>query len=380
MANLTIFNNHSDHYYMARALQLAERGLWTTQPNPRVGCVIVRDGEIVGEGWHEVAGEPHAEIHALRKAKEKAAGATCYVSLEPCCHYGRTPPCTDALIKAGIARVVIAMTDPNPLVSSKGLEQLSKAGIAVTTSILSNEVEQLNPGFFMRMRHNRPYIRCKMAMSLDGRTAMASGESHWITSKEARRDVQGLRARSSAIMTGAGTVLADDPRLTVREEELPSYLPKPTLLKQPLRVVVDAHLSTPTDASLLQQPGQTVIFTASHSHSLTEMLTKAGATVIYMPSRDKQIDLQAMCHKLASDYEVNELHIETGATLAGAMLRAGLIDELVIYLAPLLMGNKARPLFNLPDLHALSQKIPLEIAEVRAIGSDWRLTVFPRGS
>ncbi len=364
---------------MARALRLAERGLWTTHPNPRVGCVIVREGEIVGEGWHEVAGEPHAEIHALRKAKDKAAGATCYVTLEPCCYHGRTPPCTDALVKAGITRVVIAVMDPNPLVSGKGVEQLLKAGMIVDTSVLGSEAEQLNLGFFTRMRYGRPYVRCKMGMSLDGRTAMASGESRWITSKEARSDVQALRARSSAIMTGAGTVLADDPLLTVREEELPTHLPKPaTTLKQPLRVVVDAHLSIPLNARLLSQPGQTVIFTASHTETITELLKKTGAHVIYMPNRDGQIDLRTMCDKLAKDYEVNELFMETGATLAGAMLRVGLIDELVIYLAPILMGNKARPLFYLPDLQMLSQKIPLEIVDIRAIGTDWKITVHPK--
>ena len=368
----------SDQYYMAQALRLAERGLWSTDPNPRVGCVIVRDGEIVGEGWHQVAGEPHAEIHALRMAKDKAAGSTCYVTLEPCCHYGRTPPCTDALIKAGITRVVVAMTDPNPLVSSKGIEQLLKAGVIVDTGVLSHEAEQLNPGFFMRMRHNRPYIRGKMAMSLDGRTAMASGESQWITSQDARGDVQCLRARSSAIMTGAGTVLADDPSLTVRETELPCYLQsKPSLVKQPLRVIIDTHLSMPLNAKMLDLPGQTVIFTASQNERLTTLLEKAGAHVIYMPGREREVDLNLMCQKLAEEYEVNELLMETGATLNGAMLRAGLIDELIIYMAPILMGNKARGLFHLPDIEHLSQHIPLDITEIRAIGCDWRIAVHP---
>lgn len=364
---------------MAHALRLAKRGLWSTDPNPRVGCVMVREGEIVGEGWHQVAGEAHAEIQALRMAKEKAVGATVYVTLEPCCHQGRTPPCTDALIKAGITRVVVAITDPNPLVSSKGIEQLLKAGIAVDTGILSHEAEQLNPGFFMRMRHNRPYIRSKLGMSLDGRTAMASGESQWITSQEARRDVQCLRARSAAIMTGAGTVLADDPRLTVREEELPCQLQseQPDIVKQPLRVVVDTHLSTPLDARMLSLPGQTVIFTASQNERVKSMLEKAGAHVIYLPNRDREVDLSAACQQLAQSYEVNELLIETGATLSGAMLRAGLIDELVIYMAPILMGNKARGLFNLPEIEQLNQHIRLSIADIRAIGCDWRITAHP---
>ncbi len=319
----------NDQYYMAHALRLARRGLWTTDPNPRVGCVIVRDGEIVGEGWHQVAGEPHAEIYALQMAKEKAAGATCYVTLEPCCHQGRTPPCTDALIKAGITRLVVAMTDPNPLVSRKGIEILSKAGIMIDTGTLSHEAEELNPGFLKRMRHNLPYIRCKLGMSLDGRTAMASGESQWITSRDARRDAQCLRARSSAIMTGAGTVLLDDPRLTVRDEELPCRLQpdKSIEIKQPLRVIIDTHLSTPPEARMLTLPGKTIIFTASKSSSATTMLEKAGARVIYLPNRERDVDLSVACQLLAEEYEVNEILMETGATLGGAMLRAGLIDD-----------------------------------------------------
>ncbi len=366
----------NDQYYMAHALRLAERGLWSTDPNPRTGCVIVRDGEIVGEGWHQVAGEPHAEIHALQMAKEKAKGATGYVTLEPCCHYGRTPPCTEALINAGIARIVVATTDPNPIVYRKGIGQLSKAGITVDTGILSQEAEQLNQGFFMRMRHNRPYVRCKLAMSLDGRTAMASGESKWITSNDARLDVQCLRARSSAIMTGAGTVLSDDPQLTVREDELPCQLPfdKWATLKQPLRAIIDTHLSMPKDARMLSLPGQTVIFTASKNEAIKSMLEKVGAHVIYLPGKDREVDLPAVCQQLAEEYEVNELFLETGATLSGSMLRAGLIDELVIYMAPMIMGNKARGLFNLPDLASLNQHIPLSIIDIRAIGRDWRIT------
>jgi len=366
----------NDQYYMARALRLAERGLWSTDPNPRVGCVIVLEGKIVGEGWHQVAGEPHAEIHALQMAKNKAAGATCYLTLEPCCHQGRTPPCTDAILKAGITRVVVAMTDPNPLVSNQGIEILSKAGIVVDTGILSGDAEQLNPGFLMRMRHNRPYIRSKLGMSLDGRTAMASGESQWITSPDARHDVQCLRARSSAIMTGAGTILADNPRLTVREDELSScQLQSKTAPKQPLRVIIDTHLSTPADARILNE--KTVIFTASKSKSPIPMLEKTGARVIYLPNGEREVDLVAACELLASEYEINEMLMETGATLSGAMLRAGLIDEMVIYMAPILMGNKARGLFDLPQIEHLNQHLPLDIQEIRAVGCDWRITARP---
>ncbi|MCK5717474.1 MAG: bifunctional diaminohydroxyphosphoribosylaminopyrimidine deaminase/5-amino-6-(5-phosphoribosylamino)uracil reductase RibD [Thiomargarita sp.] len=379
MINETEAQKPVDQYYMAQALRLAKRGLWTTDPNPRAGCVIVQDGKIVGEGWHKVAGKPHAEVYALQQAKEKAQGATCYVTLEPCCHQGRTPPCTEALIKAGITRVVLAMTDPNPLVSSKGIERLLKAGIIIETGILSQEAEQLNPGFFMRMRQNRPYIRSKLGMSLDGRTAMASGESKWITSVEARHDVQCLRARSSAIMTGAGTVLMDDPQLTVREAELPCYLQadKPVDIKIPLRVVIDTHLSTPAQSRLLKQAGETVIFTASKSKSATNILEQAGARVIYLPGQNGEVDLRLACQLLAQEYETNEVLIETGATLSGAMLRQGLIDEIKIYMAPILMGNKARGLFDLPHIELLEQHISLNITDIRAVGDNWRITALP---
>jgi diaminohydroxyphosphoribosylaminopyrimidine deaminase/5-amino-6-(5-phosphoribosylamino)uracil reductase len=268
------------------------------------------------------------------------------------------------------------MTDPNPLVSSKGIEQLLKAGIVVKTGILTKDAEQLNPGFLTRMRHNRPYIRCKLGMSLDGRTAMASTESQWITSQDARREVQCLRARSSAIMTGAGTVLADNPRLTVREEELRCQLRPEVRVKQPLRVVVDTHLSMQPDATMLSLPGQTVIFTASKSESVKSILEKTGAHVVYLAERGI-VDLPAACQLLSEKYEVNELQIEAGATLSGAMLRAGLVDELIIYMAPMLMGNKARGLFNLPEIERLNQHIPLNIADIRSVGRDWRITAYP---
>ncbi len=370
-------NSTTDHFYMARALRLAEKGLWTTDPNPRVGCVIVNEGKVVGEGWHERAGEAHAEIHALNQAKDQAKGATCYVTLEPCCHHGRTPPCTDALIKAGIARVVVAMTDPNPVVASKGIEQLLKAGITVDTGVLSNQALELNQGFFMRMRYERPFVRCKLGMSLDGRTAMASGESQWITSQHSRRDVQALRARSSAVMTGAGTVLADNPKLTVREQELPQYLAKPKTIRQPIRVVVDVHLSMPLNAQMLQLAGKTIIFTASENEDLKTALKQVGAEVVTLPHTKHGIDLALMCRMLATEYEVNELLLETGATLGGAMLRNQLVDEIILYIAPMFMGNNARALFNLPHIESLAQHIPLEIIDIRAIGRDWRVTVRP---
>jgi len=362
--------NHE--YFMARALRLAEQGLWTTDPNPRVGCVLVKDGHIIGEGWHQRAGEAHAEIHALNAAGKRAKGAVCYVTLEPCCHQGRTPPCSQALINAGIRKIITAMPDPNPQVAGQGLQQLREAGIEVISGVLQTQAEALNPGFIKRMREGRPYVRAKMAMSLDGRTAMASGESQWITSTDARRDVQALRARSSAIVTGIGTVLTDDPSMTVRSRELPEYLAQPETLRQPLRVVVDNHLTMPTNAKMLSLPGKTLIFTATGDPETQQDLHAAGAEVVYLPNREGCVDFAQMYQQLATR-EINEVHLEAGANLAGAMLQAQLIDELIIYMSPTLMGNNARGLFHLPHLEQLDQRIHLDIQDVRAVGNDWRI-------
>jgi diaminohydroxyphosphoribosylaminopyrimidine deaminase / 5-amino-6-(5-phosphoribosylamino)uracil reductase len=356
-----------DHRYMARALKLAARGLYTTDPNPRVGCVLVKNGEIVGEGWHERAGGPHAEIAAIEKAGKHAQGAACYVSLEPCCHTGRTPPCAHSLIRAGVSRVVAAMQDPNPLVAGQGFEQLGLAGLSVESGLLQAQAEALNPGFVKRMRHRRPFVRCKLAMSLDGRTAMASGESEWITGPAARLDGQRLRARSSAIMTGIGTLLTDNPSLTVRELDIG---------RQPTRVVVDPHLSTPSSARMLGLPGRTLIATAISDAEAEDALKRAGAEIVRLQGQSDTVDLHALMAYLG-EQEVNEVLLETGATLSGAMLRAGLIDELVIYVAPLLMGDSARGLFHLPGLDMIAQRIPLEIRDVRAVGHDWRVAAAP---
>jgi diaminohydroxyphosphoribosylaminopyrimidine deaminase / 5-amino-6-(5-phosphoribosylamino)uracil reductase len=361
-----------DHQYMAQALQLAEQGLYTTDPNPRVGCVIVQGGEVVGRGWHRRAGEPHAEILALAEAGERARGATVYVTLEPCCHYGRTPPCTDALIGAGVGRVVAAMRDPNPKVSGGGLARLRDAGIATEAGLLEEQASALNPGFVMRMAHGRPFVRAKLAMSLDGRTAMASGESKWITGAAARRDVQRLRARSSAILTGIGTVLADDPSLNVR-------LPGPdvhTEVRQPLRVVIDPRLSTPEGARMLRLAGRTLILTCSRDEEAGHRLKARGAEVAVVPADGDNVELSAALRHLAA-LEVNEVLLESGATLAGAMLRAGLIDELIVYLAPHVMGDGARGLFHLPGLERMEQRVGLQIRDVRAVGEDWRITAVP---
>jgi diaminohydroxyphosphoribosylaminopyrimidine deaminase/5-amino-6-(5-phosphoribosylamino)uracil reductase len=359
----------SDHHYMARALQLAVRGMNTTDPNPRVGCVLVNDGQVVGEGWHVLAGEPHAEIHALAQAGAKARGATAYITLEPCSHHGRTPPCSTALIEAGVERVVAAMEDPNPQVAGKGLAALSQAGIEVNCGLLAVEAGQLNPGFVKRMRCGLPWVRCKLAMSLDGRTAMASGESRWITGAPARRDVQRLRARSSAVLTGIDTVLADDPSLNVRLET-------DDTVRQPVRVVLDSQLRIPADARLLGLPGSTQILTTRTDEQRIAALAKAGVSVNVLPGKDGRLDLSAVMRHLG-EQQFNEIHVEAGPTLCGSLLQAGLVDELVVYLAPHLMGDAARGLFHLPGLERMEQRVKLTIRDIRAVGEDWRITAVP---
>jgi len=329
--------------------------------------VLVKDGQTVAEGWHQRAGEAHAEIYALQQAGEKAAGATAYVSLEPCCHTGKTAPCTDALMNAGVARVVAAMQDPNPRVAGNGIQQLRDAGIQVEVGLLEAEARNLNPGFIQRMSSGRPYVRNKLAMSLDGRTAMADGESQWITGEAARADVQRLRARSSAIVTGVGTILADDPSMTVRLQETE---------RQPLRVIIDTNLSTPVDAKILQMPGETLILTCSDDEDVTAQLSAAGATVRQLQSHNGVVDLHDMLELLGS-MQINEVLLETGATLSGAMLEAGLIDEMVIYMAPILLGDSARGLYRLPQLRHMQDKIALKITDVRMVGDDMRITALP---
>lgn len=357
-----------DYKFMSRALFLAKKGIYTTSPNPNVGCVIVKEGEIVGEGWHEKAGEAHAEINALKQAGKNAEGATAYVTLEPCCHQGKTPPCSDALIKAKVKRVVAAMIDPHSKVAGQGLKQLESAGIVVEQGLLEEQSAELNLGFIKRMQKGLPYVRCKLAMSLDGRTAMASGESKWITSAAAREDVQRLRAKSSAILTGVGTVLADDPSMTVRIDGKTN---------QPLRVVVDTNLSMPANAKMLREKGKTVLMTCSADEYAAEALKDAGADIYMMPYCNTSVDLESVLTQL-SDMQINDVLLETGATLSGAMLQAGLIDELIIYMAPVLMGNEARGLFSLPGLDAMQDKIELDIIEQRIVGQDIRITAKVR--
>ena len=351
-----------DHGMMARALQLAERGLWTATPNPRVGCVLVRAGAIVGEGWHERAGEPHAEIHALRAAGEQARGATAYVTLEPCSHHGRTPPCAEALIAAGVTRVVAAMGDPNPLVAGKGLAMLQAAGIVTASGLLESEARELNIGFVLRMTRGRPWLRLKAAASLDGKTALNNGVSQWITGPDARRDGQRWRARACAILTGIGTVRDDDPQLNVREVETSG---------QPLRVVVDSTLETPLTAKILRG-GPVLVAAAVDDEKRANSLRAAGAEVVVLPNAHGKVELKDLLEELGRR-GINEVHAEAGFKLNGSLLREGLVDELLLYLAPCLVGHHASGLFNLPELTSLDGKCRLEIRDLRQIGEDIRL-------
>ena len=351
-----------DHLLMARALRLAEHGLLTTTPNPRVGCVIVNHGEIVGEGWHEKAGEAHAEIRALQAAGAAAHGATAYVTLEPCSHYGRTAPCAEALIAAGIRRVVVAMADPNPLVSGRGLTRLEAAGITTVCGLMEEEARELNVGFVSRMTRGRPWVRLKAAASLDGKTALNDGQSQWITGNAARQDGHRWRARACAILTGIGTVGCDDPQLTVRGIDTP---------RQPLKIVVDSRLELSPQARLFDG-NAVLIVTATGAAERIDRLRGCGAEVLVLPDRNGRVDLSALMFELGRR-GINELHVEAGSTLNGALLDSGLVDELLLYLAPCLIGNCARGLFDLPALASLGAKKVLAVREWRQIGEDLRL-------
>jgi len=353
----------ADHQHMAQALRLAEKGLFGTSPNPRVGCVVARDGAMVGEGWHKRAGLPHAEVNALRAAGERARGATAYVTLEPCSHHGRTPPCADALIEAGVARVVAAMQDPNPLVAGQGLERLRAAGIRVESGLLEDAARELNIGFVSRMQRGRPWVRLKTASSLDGKTALANGVSQWITGPEARRDVHRLRACSCAVLTGIGTVLADDPQMNVRDVETP---------RQPLRIVLDSALRMPPQAKMLAS-GKTLIVTASNDRERMVRLEDAGAEILVLPGAGGRVDVAQLMQELAVR-EINELMVEAGCTLNGALLQAGVVDELVMYVAPVLLGDTARGLFALPELTDMAGRREVRMVDTRMVGKDSRVT------
>jgi diaminohydroxyphosphoribosylaminopyrimidine deaminase/5-amino-6-(5-phosphoribosylamino)uracil reductase len=356
--------------YMARAISLAQQGLYTTDPNPRVGCIIVKDGIIVGEGFHRKAGEGHAEVNALLMAKDAAKGATAYVTLEPCSHFGRTPPCSDGLIKAGVTNVVCGMQDPNPEVAGKGFAKLEAAGINVTLGVLEAQARALNPGFIKRMETGLPFVRLKMAASLDGRTAMKSGESQWITGAAARMDVQKLRARSSAIITGIGSILQDDSSLTVRAHELgfeDADLAKFVASRQPLRVVLDTQGRLPKTAKILKQAGDTLVV-VKHGVKMD-----INAEVLSLNENENGLDLLALLRELGNRH-CNEVLIETGATLAGEFIKQALVDEMVLYMAPCLMGSEARPMFQLP-ISEMADKQRLNIIDTRMVGDDIRLTI-----
>lgn len=366
--------NHE--FFMARALQLAALGLYSTSPNPRVGCVIVRDGDIVGEGWHQKAGEPHAEVNALRMAGDKARGATAYVTLEPCSHYGRTPPCAEGLINAGVARVVGACSDPNPLVAGRGYQMLRDAGIEVLTPCLEGQAIALNKGFMQRMKTGLPYVRIKLAQSLDGRTAMASGESQWITGPAARADVQRLRARSCAVITGAGSVLSDDPSMTVRPQET-GIDQEQRLWRQPLRVIIDGQQRLSGSEKLFSLPGDILLAVADASRCHVQRDSALGQLSIWQAPLTVQgkVDLTALLAELGR-LGCNEVLVESGAQLAGAFVAAGQVNELVLYCAPTLLGSDARPLLSL-GLERMQQQLRWQWQDVRMVGGDLRLTLTP---
>ena len=343
---------------MERALELARKGMYTTTPNPRVGCVVVVDDKVVGEGWHEKAGGPHAEVLALEKAKRRAKGATMYVTLEPCDHHGRTPPCVDAIIKAGLKRVVIAMRDPNPQAGGGG-KRLKSAGIALECGLMQDEARELNIGFVSRVTRGRPWVRLKVAATLDGRTALANGKSQWITGPEARRDGHRWRARACAVMTGAGTIATDDPRLTVREVETS---------RQPLRVVVDSRLETPKTARILQ--GEKALVFAARPGSLP------NAEVVALPNPNGKVDLPAMLAELARR-GVNELHVEAGFRLNGSLVREGCVDEYLVYLNPSFLGDAAQGMVDLPAVQSLDERRRLRLLSLERLGEDVRLVARP---
>jgi diaminohydroxyphosphoribosylaminopyrimidine deaminase/5-amino-6-(5-phosphoribosylamino)uracil reductase len=356
----------ADHQHMARALTLAELGACTTHPNPRVGCVLVKDGRVVGEGWHRRAGGRHAEVVALAQAGEAAGGSTAYVTLEPCAHHGRTPPCSQALIDAGVTRVVVALSDPYPRVDGQGLRQLVEAGIEVVTGLMADQASQLNAGFLKRVGQGRPWVRVKLATSLDGRTALASGESRWISSDASRADVQKWRARSSAILTGSGTVLADDPRLNVRLDELDV---------QPVRVILDSRFRTPRRAQLFQQPGP--VWLIGHAaYPVPAWIDAFDATAMQFTGADGLPDLVQVMNWLA-EQEINEIQVEAGPRLCGALMAAGLVDEVLVYLAPQLLGSGSRGSFDLPGLESMADRVNLEWVDSRRIGPDLRLRLRP---
>lgn len=359
----------ADTSCMSHALELAEKGRFTTHPNPRVGCVISRNGKVLGAGWHMKAGSPHAEINALNDAACDLRGATAYVSLEPCSHHGRTPPCTEAIIRSGISRVVVAAQDPNPQVAGAGIRALREAGISVDTGLMAEPATELNKGFIYRMTHERPYIRCKSAVSLDGKTALAGGAGGWITGAAARQDVQELRAASSAVMTGINTVLADDPRLNVRTVD--------TAGRQPLRIVLDRNLRFPENAKMLGEDGTTILFTRNGDERIHAGLEQAGAVIRFVDGNEDEF-LDSVLLELASAYEVNDLLVEAGAKLSASILERRLIDELVVYQAPVILGADAVDMMEIDVIKDMNNRFELDLMDHRRFDRDWRFVFKPR--
>lgn len=361
--------------FMQRAIALSEKGVYSTKPNPTVGCVLVKEGRVIGEGWHSQAGQPHAERVALAQAGDKAQGATAYVTLEPCSHIGRTPPCADGLVEAGVVKVIVAMLDPNPLVSGRGIRKLTEANIQTKTGLLAEQAEAHNLGFIRRMLHNLPFVRLKMASSLDGRTAMANGESQWITGEEARLEVHRMRALSGALITGIGTVLADDPSLTVRlpTEEL-SAMNLTIENCHPLRVVLDPHLSMPLDARMLTLPGRTIIMTSREAveanPELVELFYAQQVDLVAVASQDDRLEIRSVLSYLAQEEQINDVMVESGGIVAGAFIESGLVNELYCFIAPSLLGDQAKPMFVLPSVEAMADKIQLKVHSVESFGED----------
>ncbi|MBB3122308.1 bifunctional diaminohydroxyphosphoribosylaminopyrimidine deaminase/5-amino-6-(5-phosphoribosylamino)uracil reductase RibD [Pseudoduganella violacea] len=354
----------SDLEGMRLALEWAGKGLYTTSPNPRIGCVIVRDGEVIGAGVTQAAGQDHAEIQAMKDARQRGhdvRGATAYVTLEPCSHHGRTPPCADALVRAGLGRVVAAMEDPNPLVAGQGMRKLAAAGIEVASGLLAAEAHEMNIGFFSRMRRGQPWVRMKSAASLDGMTALHNGQSQWITGPEARADGHAWRARACAILTGIGTVKADDPQLNVRSVETP---------RQPRRIVVDSKLEISPSARILEGGGTWIVAAAANPEK-EAALRERGAEIIVLPNAHGKVDLPELMRELGRR-QINELHVEAGSKLNGSLIREGCVDELLLYLAPMLLGD-AQGMFALPALAELSGKYDLKFHEFKQVGSDLRI-------
>ena len=358
---------NTDTTYMQRCIELALQGEFSSKPNPRVGCVIVKEEKIIAEGWHQFAGEVHAEVHALNQAGQSVEGASLYVTLEPCSHHGKTAPCCDAIIAAGISKVVYGMIDPNPEVAGKGVNKLEAAGIEVVGPLLADKCAELNPGFIKRMTAGLPYVRCKMAMSSDGRTAMASGESKWITGEAARQDVQLWRARSSAIISGIETVIADDPSLNVRLDEVE--------VKQPLRVICDSQLRLTSEAKILKTLGDVLLVSAVEKEFKISTTQEAKLQQVCFPNDENKIDLPALLRFLAKEKECNEVLVESGSTLAGAFIKAGLVDEIILYMAPKLLGHNGLPLFTIPGLESMADQIALEYSDVSLLGKDCRMRI-----